>query len=73
MPIDAVTSTADHFIPGIGVDPSSSGATARIGLTYYYYPQANCTDTTCQLDAGLRLLGRRRQPPGPRRPSWPAR
>jgi hypothetical protein len=52
VPIDAVSSTADHFTPGIGVDPSSSGATARIGLTYYYYPQANCTDTTCQLDAG---------------------
>ena len=52
VPIDAVTSTDDHFTPGIGVDPSSSGTTARIGLTYYYYPQANCTDTTCQLDAG---------------------
>jgi hypothetical protein len=52
VPIDATSSTADHFTPGIGVDPSSSGSTARIGLTYYYYPQANCTDTTCQLDAG---------------------
>ena len=52
VPIDAVSSTADHFTPGIGVDPSSSGGTARIGLTYYYYPQANCTDTTCQLNAG---------------------
>ncbi|MEY9872014.1 hypothetical protein ABH931_001488 [Streptacidiphilus sp. MAP12-33] len=52
VPIDAVTSTADHFTAGIGVDPSSSGSTARIGLTYYYYPNANCTDTTCQLDAG---------------------
>jgi hypothetical protein len=52
VPIDATSSTADHFTPGIGVDPSSSGATARIGVTYYYYPQANCTDTTCQLYAG---------------------
>ncbi|MEY9940524.1 exo-alpha-sialidase [Streptacidiphilus sp. MAP5-3] len=52
VPIDAATSTADHFTPGIGVDPSSSGSTARIGLTYYYYPNANCTDSTCQLDAG---------------------
>ncbi len=53
VPIDAVSSTADHFTAGIGVDPSSSGGTARIGLTYYYYPQANCTDTTCQLYAGF--------------------
>ncbi|GAB2712804.1 putative Ig domain-containing protein [Kitasatospora kifunensis] len=52
VPIDAVSSTADHFTPGIGVDPSSSGSTARLGLTYYYYPNAACTDTTCQLDAG---------------------
>ncbi|MGW4565294.1 putative Ig domain-containing protein [Streptomyces sp. NPDC004561] len=52
VPIDAVGSTADHFVPGIGVDPSSSGNTARLGLTYYYYPNASCTDTTCQLDAG---------------------
>ncbi len=52
VPIDAATSTADHFVPGIGVDPSSSGNTARIGLTYYYYPNASCTDTTCQLYAG---------------------
>ncbi|MFE9424689.1 putative Ig domain-containing protein [Kitasatospora sp. NPDC006697] len=52
VPIDAATSAADHFTPGIGVDPSSSGSTARLGLTYYYYPNAACTDTTCQLDAG---------------------
>lgn len=52
VPIDAATSSADHFVPGIGVDPSSSGSTARIGLTYYYYPNASCSDTTCQLDAG---------------------
>ncbi|AEW99797.1 putative Ig domain-containing protein [Streptantibioticus cattleyicolor] len=52
VPIDAATSTADHFVPGIGVDPGSSGNTARIGLTYYYYPDASCTDTTCQLYAG---------------------
>ena len=53
VPIDATSSTADHFTPGIGVDPSSSGGTARIGVTYYYYPQANCTDTTCQLNAAF--------------------
>jgi hypothetical protein len=52
VPIDAVTSTADHFTPGLGVDASTSGGTTRIGLTYYYYPVANCTSATCQLDAG---------------------
>jgi hypothetical protein len=53
VPIDATTGTVDHFIPGIGVDPASSGAGARIGLTYYFYPTANCTASTCRLDVGF--------------------
>ncbi|MEV6827396.1 sialidase family protein [Amycolatopsis sp. NPDC051102] len=53
IPIDATTSTVDHFVPGIGVDPSTSGTSARIGLTYYFYPNANCTAATCQLDVGF--------------------
>ena len=53
VPIDATTSTVDHFVPGIGVDPSTSGATARIGLTYYFYPTSNCTASTCRLDVGF--------------------
>jgi hypothetical protein len=52
VPIDATTSTVDHFVPGIGVDRTTSGATARIGLTYYFYPTANCTAATCQLSVG---------------------
>lgn len=52
VPIDAVTSTDDHFTPGLGVDASTSGTTTRIGLTYYYYPVAKCTSSTCQLDVG---------------------
>jgi hypothetical protein len=53
VPIDPVSSTADHFTPGLAVDPSTSGATARIGLTYYYYPKASCSAATCQLNAGF--------------------
>jgi len=53
VPIDATSSTVDHFIPGIGVDRSTSGATARIGLTYYFYPNRSCTAATCQLDVGF--------------------
>lgn len=52
VPIDATTSGADHFIPGIGVDHATSGGTARIGLYYYFYPNANCTASTCQLEVG---------------------
>jgi len=52
VPIDSTSSTVDHFIPGIGVDRSTSGATTRIGLTYYYYPAAACSASTCQLNVG---------------------
>ncbi|MGH9516551.1 MAG: sialidase family protein [Terriglobales bacterium] len=53
IPIDAVSSTADHFIPGIGIDPATAGSTAHLGLIYYYYPQSNCAAATCALYAGF--------------------
>jgi hypothetical protein len=53
VPIDATSSTVDHFTPGIAVDSSTSGGSARIGLTYYYYPTASCSSSTCQLDVGF--------------------
>ena len=52
IPIDATTSTVDHFLPGIGVDPATSGASAHITIVYYYYPVAKCTLSTCQLEVG---------------------
>ena len=53
IPIDASTSGADHFIPGLGIDPATGGSTAHLGLTYYYYPQANCAPATCALYVGF--------------------
>ncbi len=54
IPIDATASTADYFIPGLGIDPTTSGATAHLGLTYYFYPTAACgTSPACQLEAGF--------------------
>ena len=49
IPIDPVTSAVDHFIPGLGIDATTSGSSAHLGLTYYYYPQANCTASSCAL------------------------
>jgi hypothetical protein len=53
IPIDDVTSTVDHFIPGIAVEPGTSGATAHLAVTYYFYPAANCSSSTCQLEYGF--------------------
>ncbi len=52
VPIDAVTSTVDHFIPGIGVDRATSGSSAHLALYYYFYPTSSCTASTCQLEVG---------------------
>jgi hypothetical protein len=52
VPIDATTSSVDHFIPGLAVDKATSGSTAHLGLAYYYYPTASCSSSTCQLDVG---------------------
>jgi hypothetical protein len=53
VPISAVSGAEDDFIPGLGVDPSTSGATARLALTYYFYPSASCTASTCRLEVGF--------------------
>jgi hypothetical protein len=53
IPIDPITSSADHFTPGLAVDSNTSGSTAHLLLTYYSYAQANCTDATCQLNLGF--------------------
>lgn len=52
IPLDPIGSGVDHFIPGLAVDRSTSGSSAHLALTFYYYPNANCTASTCQLDVG---------------------
>lgn len=53
IPIDNTNSKVDHFIPGLAVDRATSGGSAHLGLTYYYYPTAKCNASTCQLDVGF--------------------
>jgi hypothetical protein len=52
VPIDATTSVVDHFIPGIGIDPTTSGATAHVAIHYYFYQNTSCTKSTCKLYVG---------------------
>jgi hypothetical protein len=53
IPIDPLSSTIDHFIPGLAVDRSTSGKQAHITATYYYYPDSTCNDSSCQIDVGF--------------------
>jgi len=41
VPIDATKSGIDHFIPGLAVNKATSGSTAQLGLTYYFYPSGS--------------------------------
>ena len=52
LPLDPVGSGVDHFIPGLAVDRTTSGTTARLLVTYYFYPVSNCTFDTCRLHVG---------------------
>ena len=57
IPIDPITSTVDHFIPGLGVNGTPSGISGgkpQLAMTYYYYPNANCGNS-CQLEVGYTI------------------
>ncbi len=53
VPIATINDGNDNFIPGIAVDKSTSGGSAHIAITYYFYPAAKCSASTCQLDVGF--------------------
>lgn len=50
VPADPAGSGVDHFIPGLGVNKATTG---QLALSYYYYPNAECTVATCQLNAAF--------------------
>jgi hypothetical protein len=53
IPIDPRTSSVDHFLPAIAVDPATSGSSAHLAVVYYFYPDADCNRATCDLYVGL--------------------
>ena len=53
IPIDDISTAVDHFIPGVGIDPATSGSGAHVGLHYYYYSNSACDVSTCQLYVGF--------------------
>jgi hypothetical protein len=53
VPIDPTSSSVDHFDPGFGIQPGTSGGSANIGLTFYFFSNVNCNAQTCQLGVGF--------------------
>jgi hypothetical protein len=52
IPIDPTNSTVEHMLPGIGVDKATSGNSAHLALSYYFYPNSVCGSSTCKLKVG---------------------
>ena len=48
IPVAAVTSKEDAFVPGIGVYRATSRTGAHLALYYYYYANCHCAATKCQ-------------------------
>ena len=72
VPIDPVTSTVDHIIPGLGVDRETSGAGAKLGLTYYFN-RNTCTRIAVPARGRLRAVPQRRRDVDATRSTSPGR
>jgi BNR repeat-like domain len=51
VPIDALDSGVDHLLPGLGVDQSTAGGTAHLGIDFY--AQSSTCTTACSLSVGF--------------------
>ncbi len=51
IPIAPPGSGTNYYVSGLGIDATTSGATAHLGLTFYYYP-ASCF-SNCALSVGF--------------------
>ncbi len=51
VPVDPTGSGIDHMLPGLGVDPTTAGASAHLGIVYYTEP-ASCS-SACALSVGF--------------------
>ena len=53
IPLDAIGSDVEHITAGLAVDSSTAGNHAHLAVTYYYWPNAGCSASTCQIYAGM--------------------
>lgn len=53
IPLDPIGSGVEHLTAGLAVDKNTAGDHAHLAVTYYYFPQPNCTTQPCQLFVGF--------------------
>ena len=56
VPIDATTSVVDHFIPGIGIDPATSGSSAHVAHHLLLLHQHQMHAVHLQTQRGLHFV-----------------
>lgn len=53
VPLAPVGSDQEDFVPGLAVDPATSGASAHLALAYHYLPTTGCQFDTCKVHVGI--------------------
>ncbi|HEU5228917.1 MAG TPA: sialidase family protein [Ktedonobacteraceae bacterium] len=53
IPLDPIGSGVEHLTAGLAVDKNTAGSQAHLAVTYYYFPNPNCTTQPCQLFVGF--------------------
>jgi hypothetical protein len=53
IPLGAVASLHEAFVPGLAVDATTTGAGARLALAYHYLPSNDCGPNSCGVHVGI--------------------
>jgi hypothetical protein len=53
VPTEDASGPGDFFLPGLGANRNTFAPNVSLALVYYHYPQANCSQATCQLIGGF--------------------
>jgi hypothetical protein len=53
IPVPGAPRAADHVLPALAVDPATSGARARLAVTFYSLRSAACSPDRCLLDVRM--------------------
>jgi hypothetical protein len=51
IPVGAASGSQEAFLAGIGVDRTTAGQNAHLGVAFYQMPTTDCTPSTCKLQA----------------------
>jgi hypothetical protein len=51
VPVVGSNSQLEIFLAGIGVDHATQGATAHLGVVFYFMPTNSCNSNTCRVNA----------------------